>query len=279
MIIADLHNHTCFSHGKNTPLEMHMEASKKGIKIFGLSEHSPRPKGFNYKNEYREKLAACFADYIKQTNNLKKICNSGAVLLGMEIDWIENQENFIKETLQGYNFDCITGSVHFIEKWGFDEDAGIWNSLSQKDAEKFYVQYFLAWQKMIKSGLFHIAAHPDLIKIFSKEKFDAWLQKTEAKELVKNSLLLLKKQNMLMEISSAGLRKPCAEIYPNPAICKMAKDIQIDICFASDAHNTADTANNFAELEKYAKSFGFNRYGAFINQKKVFFDFYGNAAY
>jgi len=62
---------------------------------------------------------------------------------------------------------------------------------------------------------------------------------------------------MAMEVSSAGLRKPCAEIYPGPAIMRLAADLQVPITFASDAHTTDQVAYAFSELAVYTASFGY----------------------
>ena len=60
-----------------------------------------------------------------------------------------------------------------------------------------------------------------------------------------------------MEISSAGLRKPCKEIYPGPVIMQLAAELELSITFGSDAHCTQTPAYAFAELARYAASFGF----------------------
>ena len=56
MILADLHTHTKYSHGGNTPNEMFEAAQARGLAYMGFTEHSPRPVGFDYTHEYREQL-------------------------------------------------------------------------------------------------------------------------------------------------------------------------------------------------------------------------------
>ena len=69
--------------------------------------------------------------------------------------------------------------------------------------------------------------------------------------------MALKAKGMGMEISSAGIRKPCREIYPCAAIMRMASELGLDITFASDSHTTDDVAHAFPRLATYAKAFGF----------------------
>ena len=60
-----------------------------------------------------------------------------------------------------------------------------------------------------------------------------------------------------MEVSSGGLRKPCAEIFPAPPIMRLARDMGIAISFGSDAHAPREIAADFPRLAEYARSFGY----------------------
>lgn len=66
-----------------------------------------------------------------------------------------------------------------------------------------------------------------------------------------------------MEISSAGLRKACREIYPAPPIMALAAELRLPVSFASDAHSSDDVAYGFARLASYAKAFGFTEHVIF----------------
>lgn len=265
MIKADLHTHTLYSHGKNTPLEMYMAARKKGLSVIGFSEHSPRPAGFDYTHEYREQLSRFLPQYIQEVSALKKNAslNDCQALLGLEMDWLTGEDDFIQEAVSAYDYDYILGSVHFLGRWGFDDSSSNWDNASRETCENRYREYFYAWQDMLASGLFQIAAHPDLIKIFSVKEFHAWLQTPAARDIVASCLQTLKNSGMAMEISSAGLRKPCREIYPCPQIMEMAANLNLRISLASDAHSTEDVAADFNLLADYAKSFGFTHQTVF----------------
>lgn len=271
MIKADLHLHTCYSHGQNTPFEMHMAAQRAGLELMGFTEHSPRPLGYNYNHEYREQLTAYLPRYLSEVKKLKTMAQkcSGAcqVLLGLEMDWLHGEEDFIRRAIAYGNYDYVIGSVHFIGKWGFDDGQGPWLNATQEECEKRYVLYFEAWLEMINSGFFNIAAHPDLIKIFSVGEFHTWLQKNEARSIIRSCLASLRNAGMAMEISSAGLRKACKEIYPCPEIMALAAELDVPVSFASDAHCMADVGYGFDQLASYAKNFGFESYNIFANGK------------
>ena len=270
MILADLHTHTRYSHGSDTHAAMHAAAVARGLTLLGFSEHSPRPAGFDYTHEYREQLTRHLPDYVREVQELKTANAHGPcrVLFGMEMDWLEGQEDYTRQGCAAYNFDYLLGSVHFVGHWGFDDGAEPWKAFSQEECEQHYRAYFSAWIAMLRSGLFNIAAHPDLIKIFSVEQFHIWLAKPESMALVRQGLTALRDAGMSMEVSSAGLRKACREIYPAPPIMAAAAELGLQISFASDAHGTADVGYGFARLASYAKAFGFTRHTVFDHGRR-----------
>ena len=265
MILADLHNHTCSSHARDSVRDMYQSAVNKGLSIFGFSEHSPRPERFTYTHEYRERLNAHLGDYVREVQELKRAGGPCRVLFGMEIDWFESDPEFVKKAATQFPFDYLIGSVHFLGTMGFDDKASDWECLDQSARFEKYDAYFRTWRKMVSSGLFNIAAHPDLIKIFSVDSFHTWLDREENQRLVRDGLEALKASGMAMEISSAGIRKPCREIYPCATIMRMASDLKLPVTFASDAHTTEDVAYGFPRLATYAKAFGFTKSVVFDN--------------
>lgn len=262
MITLDLHMHTKYSHGVNTAREMYEKACELGLKRIGFSEHSPRPLGFDYTHEYRDSLTKHLKDYVHEVTTLRALGQASPetcqVLFGMEMDWLAGQENFMLKSATAFDFDYLIGSVHFIKNWGFDDTKGPWETADQQQCEQWYKEYFYAWRDMLSKGLYNIAAHPDLIKIFSVDKFHRWLANQESMNLICDCLIILKEKGMALEISSAGLRKPCQEIYPAPEILELASKLDIPITFASDAHNVHDIAAHFDKLEEFAKQFGYH---------------------
>lgn len=257
MITVDLHTHTHHSHGTDTPEAMFAAARQRGITLYGFTEHSPRPHSYNYTREYREHLTRQFPTYVEQVRALQT-AYPGQVLLGMEMDWLAQEQDFIRTAITAYDFDYLIGSVHFLEQWGYDDDPGDWEQLTPDAHDVRYTAYFTTLREMAESHLFQIAAHPDLIKIFSVAQFRPWLERKRSQELVREALRAIRDAGMAMEVSSAGLRKPCGEVYPGPVIMRMAADMGLPIAFASDAHTTAHAAYAFEELADYARGFGYS---------------------
>ena len=82
------------------------------------------------------------------------------------------------------------------------------------------------------------------------------LARDASDELVREALVAVRDAGMAMEISIAGTRKPCREIYPGPRILRLARELGLSISFASDSHATEHVAWNFDELARYAAAEG-----------------------
>lgn len=258
MITIDLHTHTSHSHGQATVQEMFEAGCARGLLVHGFSEHSPRPSGYDYPKDYRDKLTRSFPDYVEQVRTLAATyAPERTVLLGLEMDWLPGQEPFIDATIHRYDYDYVIGGIHFLGTWGFDYTADDWQGFSPEQTADIYVRYFDSLRRMAASGMFDIAAHPDIIKIFSVDAFHHWLATDKAKAVVRDALETMHTAGMAMEISSAGLRKPCKEIYPCPDIMRMAADIGLPVTFGSDAHCVNTIGWGFDTLADYARSFGY----------------------
>ncbi len=103
MIIRDLHVHTTYSDGKDSPEEVVLSAIEKGISVLGFSDHSYTP----FDTEYclkKEKIS----EYIEEIHSLKeKYKGSIEILCGIEQDFYS--------TYPTDNFDYVIGSVHYFK--------------------------------------------------------------------------------------------------------------------------------------------------------------------
>jgi len=242
----DLHNHTTrCNHAVGTMDEYLLRAIELDIDIYGFSEHAPMDFDPYYRLGFEE-MALYRKDVLDAKERYK---DSIDILLGYEVDYLPGH---MDERVLDAKVDYLIGSVHFIDKWSFDnpEFIGGWQS---KDIDEIWQAYFEATEAMAKSGKFDIVGHLDLIKVFK------FLPKQDTRLLAKNALLAIKKNNMVLEINTAGLRKPVNELYPSRALLEEAYALDIPITFSSDAHTVEHIGAGYEKAIAMAQAVGYTK--------------------
>ena len=256
----DLHNHTPLcNHAEGSIDEFVKAAIEKGIDIFGFADHAPMDFDEKYRMDFSQ-----MREYEKEVKEAKeRYKNQIDILLGYEVDFLPNHMD--KRVLNA-DVDYLIGSVHFIDKWGFDNPEFI-GKYKEVDIDSIWQEYFDTVEQMAKSSLFDIAGHLDLIKVFN------FMPNRDITELAEGVLDAIKASDMVIELNSAGFRKPVKEAYPSQTILKMAYARNIPITFSSDAHNPKQIAYRYNELKELAKSAGYTECAAFHHRKRKMYNF------
>ena len=71
-----------------------------------------------------------------------------------------------------------------------------------------------------------------------------------------------------IEINTAGLRKTCRELYPSPAILRMAADLGVLLTFGSDAHAPEEVGADFDRALALARSVGYRETCRFTQRER-----------
>jgi len=242
----DLHNHTTrCNHAVGTIDEYIQRAIALGIDIYGFSEHAPM--------DFDEKYRLSFCDMKAYTNDIltakEKYKEEIDILLGYEVDYLPGH---MDERVLGADVDYLIGSVHFIDKWGFDNPEFL-SGWKDKDIDEIWKAYFEATEAMARSGKFDIVGHLDLIKVFK------FMPQSDTRVLAKDALHAIKKSNMVLELNTAGLRKPVAEIYPSRTLLEAAYELNIPITFSSDAHAVEQIGAGYELAVTLAKEIGYTK--------------------
>ncbi len=116
----------------------------------------------------------------------------------------------------------------------------------------------------VETGAFDVVAHFDLPKKFG-------FLATETIAEVEEVLLSCQKQNMVLEINTAGLYKPIGEAYPSLAILQKARDFGLHLCLGSDAHKPQEVGRGFDIALSLARKAGFQNLVAFEKRKRTLY--------
>jgi len=256
----DIHNHTSLcNHAEGSVDDFVEKAVTCGIDVIGFSDHAPMDFDPGYRMSFDE--MALYRQWVMDAK--QKYADKIEVLFGYEVDYLPGH---MDERVLKAEVDFLIGSVHFINGWGFDNPEFI-GRYDHEDIDQVWQKYFDLIEEMAKSGLFDIVGHFDLIKVFK------FMPKKEILELAMPALKAIKEADMVLEISVAGYRKPCAEPYPSPAILKAAYELGIPITFCSDAHNVEQVGLFRKEVEALARSAGYSECALYRNRKRFLYKF------
>ena len=111
--LSNLHTHTLYCDGKNTPEEYIKKAIEKGFVSIGFSGHSY----LDFGEEWYMGVEGT-VEYIKEIKALKeKYAGIIEVYLGLETDYYSNLNKNSKKDL---GLDYIIGSLHYVKNEGYD---------------------------------------------------------------------------------------------------------------------------------------------------------------
>jgi histidinol-phosphatase (PHP family) len=234
-------------------------AIELGIDIYGFSEHAPMDFDEHYRLKFDEMRL-----YTQEVKTLQeKYKDDIKILLGYEVDYLKGH---MDERVLKADVDYLIGSIHFLGEWGFDNPE-FNHEYKNRNIDDIWQEYFDNIEAMAKTGHFDIVGHLDLIKIFN------FMPNKDIRVIAKNALKAIKKANMVVELNTAGLRKPCKEIYPTSSLLEMAYELNIPITFSSDAHAIGQVGYKYAEATKLAKNIGYTQAVTFNQREKELITF------
>jgi len=232
-----LHTNLC-KHAEGGMAEYIEAAIQQGITEVCFTDHMPMPDGFD--TEHRMRLED-MDTYMEQINLMKRVYRELNILVGIEVDYIERYERSIEKFLKNYPFDMVIMSVHFIPRWPgkqwvFDFE------YDRQTIKKQYRDYFAILTKGIRTGLFDVVGHFDIVK---RPHYPVVYTVTED---VFATLDAVRRAEMSIELNTSGLRKSVNETYPALEIVELAANRDIPIVFSSDAHKPEHVGHEFDYL-------------------------------
>jgi histidinol-phosphatase (PHP family) len=160
------------------------------------------------------------------------------VLLGIEMDWLSHRRAEIAAFLEDRPFDVVLGSVHWIGALAVDDPgAADWGG---RPAGEVWSAYLAELVAAAESGLFDVLSHPDLPKVFGSRLPES------LQHAMDEAVAAIAATGIAVECSSAGLRKPVGELYPEPALLARFRQAGVPATLSSDAHRPEDVARDYA---------------------------------
>jgi histidinol-phosphatase (PHP family) len=181
------------------------------------------------------------------------------VVIGMEVDYFPGQMEKTAGVLEGYPFDVLLGSVHWVGAWLIN---GLDWALSEREwasrgVEPVWADYTRCIEELAGSGTVDVLAHPDLVKI-SGHRPDV------PDEFYDRIAEAARASGLAAELNSAGWRRPAAtEAYPAPPLLARFRELGVPITTASDGHDVDYVSWRISDLVAMARSAGYTEVTAF----------------
>ena len=253
-MLIDYHMHTRLTDGTMEPVDYARVAIARGLNEIGCSDHAPLG---DRDTDWTMKLAD-LDTYVGWVREAQRQFPQLTIKLGLEVDYFPGREDWVRDLANRYPWDFFLGSVHFIGDFPVDRSAADWCG---QDLDQRWQQYFDLWEQAARSKLFDSLAHPDLPKKFGNRPVE------DLVDTYQRVLRAVKAAEVAIEVSTAGLRKPCREIYPSEAFLRLARQFDIPITLGSDAHIPEDTGADFVKAVEWARRCGYDKLCRFTQRK------------
>jgi histidinol-phosphatase (PHP family) len=238
-------------------------AGERGITEIGFLEHTHRFREFEpiyapvirdntlvgtYQQEwFARKHTHNLSEYQDFIRAIRREVFPVKLRFGLEVCYFPETEKLLPDLLSAFDWDFLTGSVHFVNGWGFDhaKTKGHWAEIDINDC---YQRYYAIMKQLIDSDLFHHLAHPDSIKCFGYYP-DYDLTATYHK-IAKH----LKKQRMKAEFSlGLHLNYHHPDFGLNQKFLSVLQQEEVPLIAASDAHSPDKVGLGIAEAYEYLR--------------------------
>ena len=226
-------------------------ARQRGLKQVAFTDH----------DRYKEGVDFDQIDRLREANPDLKF------LAGIELDndpetgkagraWVEKNWD---------RLDFVLGSAHYLppEQEMFDQVTRK-DEFAKRNLVADCATYIAELEGMMDRGGIDCLSHLDLIKIHG-----VWHPEGGLLPHFQPLLERIRRENLAIEISTAGWRKPVNEQYPHVDLIRAAQKLGIPFTLASDAHSHAQLGENYDRLEKMLAELGIREVASYEKHRRT----------
>ena len=236
-------------------------AAERGIAELGVSEHVYRFTAAldvwqhpMWRENAVDDLDA-YCDFVRSETDLR---------LGIEADFIPGREDRMANLLEAREWDYVVGSIHFLGDHALDYDRyDVWTRGESPD--RVWQRYFEWLGEAARSGLFDILAHPDLVKVWGRERPRP---DGDLRRFYERAMDGIAESRIAVEVSTAGLRKPVGELYPDPAFLEMCVEAGCPVALSSDAHTPDQLGAGYERALEMLEELGVRELSVFERRER-----------
>lgn len=186
------------------------------------------------------------------------------VVVGLEVDYIPGHMDKVAALLDGYPFDVLLGSVHWIGAWLINalDWADAQEQWTGRGVDQVWAEYTRSVEELAATRAVDVLAHPDLAKVAgNRPRIPAEFHERIA-EAASGC-------GMAAELNSSGWRRPCAEAFPAPDLLTRFFRHGVPITTASDGHRLGDVSWRIDDLTAIAVQAGYREVSVFRGRSRT----------
>jgi histidinol-phosphatase (PHP family) len=266
--VFDLHTHHDRCGHAVGLLENYIESAiAKGIRILGLSDHSPY---FFARDDHPFPGLAMarseFAKYVEEAGALKKKYGDRIeLLIGVESDIYKEHIDLYGRIYDGFPLDYIIGSIHFTSPNSI-MGALDWSVASDEERESEFKRYIELFQLSVQSKWVNIIGHLDRVN-----RGYASFQRLLA-PYMDPTLRMMAERGVAMEVNTSGYRNTTQEWYPSADVIERAHYYGVDITFGSDAHHPNRVGDGWEKVRETLRQIGYKQWVIFRQRKPCYIE-------
>jgi histidinol-phosphatase (PHP family) len=242
-------------------VDRYLEAAREaGVEELGVSEHVYRfveslevwDHPF-WRENARDDLGS-YCEFVRET----------PLRLGLEMDYVAEREDQIANLLDAHELDYVVGSVHFLRDGAVDHDGyDVWERVG--DPDRVWRLYFETLAEAVRTGLYDIVAHPDLVKVWGDGRPGPSRDPRFYYEPLAEAVA---ETGVAVEFSTAGWRKPAGEQYPSQALAEMCIDAGAAFSLSSDAHRPQEVGRDYERAVETLRGWGIEQIAVFERRER-----------
>lgn len=272
--LMDYHLHTALTvDGRMSETEACERAVELGIQEIAFTNHVMLNQP-----AYLMSVEACAAHW-ERVQACQSTYTNLTIRLGIELDYYPGRQQEIASSLDEYErvlgrpFDLVLGSIHELNGIFFSNQHQAPALYEGRDLAPLYCEYFAVAAEAVRSRLFDVMAHPDLIKKYTNQ-FTPPLAFEHYRSAAEAYIDALLDTGTGMEVNTKGLRLPVGESYPSGDMLRLyqskaaARGVKTVLTLGSDAHRAEGVGGHLPEGAALLRGLGFTELASFKGHRK-----------
>ena len=250
MVRFDYHTHSNYSDG-DLIYRMVDAADRNGLDGVGIADHchvsgdeemTARRDAFGFNLDLTYERRRRGIEYVREAFDLR-------VFDAVEMDYFPAEEARIEAFLDEAGFDYAIGSVHHVDGRNV-QSGGEFRDDDDAEREAVVDRYYRTLVSLVESGLFDVAAHPDLV-----ERTPA-LRGFATQDHYDRVAEAFQDSRTVPEVNAGRALREYGEFHPSPRFLETLLDHGVEFVVGTDSHKPAEIGERGRAIDERLAELG-----------------------